>query len=108
MKLGFQFGTIDGIAKIMPGPIIHEGDQIRAWSVMTGRDHLVQNAAEGLNEHDVWYLTFSADIVGFPGPAILHDRPDSSAVVPNEEPVPDVDALAVNRQRSCRPGHSES
>ena len=27
-ELGFQFGTIDGIAKIMPGPIIHEGDQL--------------------------------------------------------------------------------
>ena len=98
MQLVFQFAAIDGIAKIMSGSIIHEGDQIRAWSVMLRGDHLVQDVTKGLNEFDVWYFAFPADIVGFPGPTVLQDRPDSTAVVPYKEPVPDIDSLAVDRQ----------
>ena len=96
-KLTAHLGRIDGIAAIVAGAIRHIGDLLtiraRFWH------HLVQQIADGVYHLQILLLVVTADVVGLPDHAGGHHLVESARVVFHIEPVTDLVALAIDRQR---------
>jgi len=80
------------------GPVLHEDDPLpqprRVEPGPAGHD-----ADQDLQKPDVLPLVLAADVVPLPGRAGPQDRPDGAVVVLHVDPVADVPAVAVDRER---------
>ena len=81
---------VDGVAQVVALAVGHEGDEVLA---------LVQLVHDQLHDVDVRHLVVAAHVVDFADAALAEDQVDGLAVVLHIEPVADVLALAVDRQR---------
>ena len=84
----------------MPGAVGDVRDQALACGTC-GESGRISSSSRQIVLHDleVGPLVVAADIVRLAGLALLQDQPERPGVVVDEEPVADVVALAVDRQR---------
>ena len=90
--------SIDGIAPIVSGAIVDEGDELSAGAEGWIGTHLVEEIADGGHDVEVPALAVAADIVGFAHTAALQNGANGGAVVEDIEPVTDLGAVSVDRQ----------
>lgn len=83
--------------EIMAGPVRDEADERLMAAGRRGGEEEVQLAAKGAHEIDVPPLVPGTDIVGFPDPAVEGDPDEGGNVILNVNPIPDLAAIAVNR-----------
>src|SRR5258708_46738 len=98
-KLAFDLVRINSLAPTVAGPVPHESDLLPIGFVVAARLALVQDVTDEMHHLKVRLLVRRANIVGLARPASLQHAPDCSAVVRNIEPVTNVLAVAVDRQR---------
>ncbi len=96
-ELVLELGGVDGVALVVARPVGHEGDQL-APGPRRG-PQLVEHVADGLDHLEVGALVAAADVVLLAEPARGQDGPQRAGVVLDVEPVADVVAAAVDRQR---------
>ncbi len=98
-KFALDFGTIDGVAQIMAGTVGNIGDE-RAMGadIGVGRE-LVHQVANGVNHVNIAAFIDPADIIAFAEPALFHHQQQSLGVIIDEQPVANIRALAIDRQR---------
>src|SRR5690348_11700245 len=98
-EFALQFGRIDGVAAIVAGSVLHELDQAFALATIRQRPLLIEQSTDGFHHLDVFPLGVAADVVRFSHPTGFQYTPDCAAVVLDIQPVADVPAVAIDRQR---------
>lgn len=104
VELALDLAGVDGVAAVVAGAILHVSDELRVRAMRRVGDKLIQQRAEGVDNVDVGALVVAADVVALADVALLERRDDSAAVVLNIEPVADLLAVAVDRQRLALKG----
>src|SRR5262249_42878006 len=97
-ELTLDLGGVDGIAPVVPRPVLHEGDEPPARSLWRGR-HLVEQVAERVDDVQVGPLAPAADVVRLPRLPAQEHRAERLAVIAHVEPVAHVEAVAVDGER---------
>ena len=69
-----DLGRVDGIAQVMPGPVLDEGDQPLARADAAVRRNLVDSAQIVSHDLEVGPLATAADVVALADPAALGDE----------------------------------
>src|SRR5258708_3601010 len=105
-KLALDLARINPVAPIVAGPILHESDLLPIGLAVAAGLALVKDVTYEMHHLKVRLLVRGADIIGLARPASLQHAPDCSTVVRNVEPVTNVLAIAVDRQRFS--GESEA
>src|SRR5215471_8255185 len=98
-KLAFDLARIDPVAPVVAGPILHESNLLPIRFAVAARLALVEDITEPMQHFKICLLVRGADIVRVSRPASLQHAPDCSAVVSNVQPVANVSAIAIERQR---------
>ena len=83
----------------MAGPVAHELDEIRVRSMPFPARRVVKQLTHRPDDVDVRHLAIAADVVSLSGPAILEHPLQRVAMIVNVQPVTNIAAVAVNRQR---------
>ena len=102
-KLILDLGCINGVAAIMAGSVLDEGDQA-AGIASEMRRHFINQIADQLHDSDVGPFIVAPDIIGFPNPSPVEDKPEGFGVVAHVEPVAHVHSVAIDRHRLFAPG----
>lgn len=82
----------------MPRTVGDVGDELLALAFGVAQQP-IDGADDDFNQVDVLPFVESADIVGFGDAAFVEDQVDGAGVVFDVEPVADILALAIDRQR---------
>ena len=85
-----DFGRVNGIALVVTLAVGNIGDEAFGFSELP---------ADEFYDVDVFHFIMSADIVYFALAPVVNDQIDGTAVILHIQPVPDIQSLAVNRQR---------
>lgn len=93
----FQLRTIDGVAPVVAGTIRHRLEQPRVRRLGWPTD--VEQGAELVDEIEIAHLGAAADAVGLARFAPFEDDAQRAGVIVDMQPVADVAAVAVDRQR---------
>ena len=93
-----ELGGINGIAGIVTQAVRDIGDQVHVLAFGTAKQ-LIDCLNHDLDDVDVLPFVEAADVVGFGNFAVMENHVDGASMVFHEEPVANVLALAVNRQR---------
>ena len=98
-QLPIDLGSIDGVAAIMTGTIGDVGDLLLvALSIGAGRK-LIKDGTEGVDDVEVRLLVPPADVIGLTHLAGLEHATYGGGVVLHIEPVTDLLAVTVDRER---------
>jgi len=95
-----DFAGVNGVAVVMARAVGDEGDQVTVVGVL--RYQFLEQVADGLYDFQVGLFVVAADVVGFTQLALLGNKNQGAGVVFHVEPVPDLLAVAVHRQRFAR------
>ena len=87
---------IDGIAPVVPGPVLDELD-LRFVRCATGAQ-FIHDGTQGFHHLQVGTLTVTADVVGLATFTLLYDEFDAAAVIFHMQPVANVFAIAIDWQ----------
>ena len=94
-----DLARIDGIAAVMTGTIRHMRDlRAVALAIRTGTEP-VKQIADDVHDIDIGLFVPAAHVVGFADLPGLQHAADGTAVVLDVEPVPNLHAVAIHRQR---------
>lgn len=99
-QLFFDFAGVDGVAMVVARAVGDEGDQVTVVGVL--RYHFLEQVADGFYDFQVGLFVVATDIVGFTQITLLGHQNQGAGVVFHVEPVPDLLAVAVHRQRLAR------
>ena len=94
-QLVVDLGGIDGVAHVVALAVRDVGDEAL---------RLAQLLTDELYNVDVPHLVVAAHVIHLTHTALADDEVDGPAVVLHIQPVPDVQSLAVHRQRLVRQG----
>lgn len=98
-EVALNFGAVDGIAAVVAGAVLDEGDEGAAgFPVFERRSLGIDEVANFFDDAEIGQFVVAADVVGRAKGGFLHNTPDGGAVVGDEEPVPDIEAIAVDGQ----------
>lgn len=100
-ELAFDLAGIHGVAKIVAGPIGDEADQVATRAGRARRDHIDQ-IADALHHTEIGAFAARANVVSLADPAVLERQCQRLRVVSDMEPVADIAAIAIDRQRLVR------
>src|SRR5262249_23222587 len=103
-KLAFDLARVNSIAPVVPRPIFHEGNLLSIRLAVTPRLAPVQDVAEVTHHFKIRFLAGRPDIVHLARAPSLQHAPDCGTMVRDVQPVTNVLAIAVDRQRL--PGES--
>jgi len=101
-EFAFEFARVYGVAAIVAGAVLHEGDLLRVRLAVGARRKLVEDGAQGLHDFEVGFFVPAADVVGLAHAACGEHAADGAAVVLHVEPIADLPAVAVDRQGLAR------
>ena len=99
-----QLAGVDGVTAVMAGTVGHKGDLLGVWAAILARTQGVQLGADGAHDFQIGFLVPAAHVVGFSRLAGGQHATDSRAVVGDKQPVTDIAAVAINRQRLAGQG----
>ena len=96
-EFAFCLAGIDRIATIMTGAV---GDKRNELAVRTfPRREFIQQSAQRVNHIDVGFFIPATDVVGLAGTTGFEHTPQGAAMIANVQPVTNLTAIAINRQR---------
>src|SRR6266403_2721327 len=95
-EIVLEFGGVNGVAAIMAGPVLDEGDEFASTAAQV-RGELVHKIGDEFNDAEVGPFVMAADVVGFAVGATREDLPEGLGVVADVKPVANVHAVPVNR-----------
>src|SRR6185437_9959318 len=101
-KLAMRLRSIDGVALVVSGPVRDKPDE-RAPRHRS-RHCPVDGVADLPDNIDIALLAIAAKIVLLAGPAARQQRDKPFGMILNMQPIPDVGAGSVNRQRLALDG----
>lgn len=93
-----QLGRIDGISKIVPSAVGDESNEVEAVTFRVAED-TVYGADHHLDEVDVPPFVETSDVVGVAVLALVEDEVDGAGVILDIEPVTDILAFSIYRER---------
>ena len=96
LELGLELAGVDGVAPVVPRPVLDEGDEFPPGAAARPGADLVEDVTDAVDDGDILLLGVAAYVVGLAAPPLVHDRPDGLAVVLHVEPVADVLPVAVD------------
>ena len=99
-ELAADLRRVDRVAPIVARAIGHERLQSGMRRIL--RPQLVERVADPIDDLEVGALVAAADIVLSAGDAVRQHEQQTGAVILDVQPVADVAAVAVDRQRPCR------
>lgn len=101
LRLPIQFAAhlagIDGITAVVARSVGHIGDLIAIGARL--RHHLVEQIADGMNDVQILFLVVTANVVGLADHSCGDHGIECTRMILNIEPIADLVALAINRQR---------
>ncbi len=103
-EFGFELARIDGVAAVVASAVGHVGDLFGVALAVGAGAQLVEQGAHGVDDLDVGLFVPAADVVGLTQTAAFEHAADGAAVVFDVEPVADLHAVAVHRQRLAGQG----
>ena len=83
----------------MTGAVLDEGDEASARPCRQSGGQFVQQVADRVHDIQIGPLIIAADIIGLAGPTLGRDEGQGAGVIIDIEPVADVQAIAIDRQR---------
>ena len=89
-QFAFRLAAVDGVTQIVPGPVFDVFDQ---------RLRLAQKVQERQREIDVLDLLVAAEVIDLAFAPLSQGRVDAPTVIENVDPIADIFAFAVNRDR---------
>jgi len=111
-QFGHYLFRVDSVACIVAEPVFNIRNQGVGWCrIGAGRiwktfskfsvlgETLVQNPAQQIHNIDICPLIIPTDIVSLPVATILNDQFYAAGVIVDKQPVPNLLAVAINRQR---------
>src|SRR4051812_475039 len=111
-ELAAELVCADRVPAVVPGPVLHESHQLAAASACGGRTFAkafrerpvgdeppINLVADHSDEFDVRHLLPAADIIGFALTPLAQNQCKCRAMILDMEPIADVAAIAINRQR---------
>src|SRR5712691_11863889 len=101
-ELAAQLCRIHRIAPVMAGPVGDKADQAGMRAMRRSRQQLVEQVADRGHDFEVGALAIAADIVAVTGLPAGQDGVESAGMIVDIEPVADIVALAVDRDRLAR------
>lgn len=87
VQFALNFGTVEGVAAIVSGPILDVGDQ-RFW--------LAQVRKNGADNLEIWLGHASGDVVNGSGFRLFEYESDCAAVIFDEKPIAFLQAVTVD------------
>ena len=103
-EFALDLGSVNGIATIMARTVLHIGDLLLVLLAIGSRAEFIKNCAEGVNDVQIRLLVPAANVVGFAQLARFQNAPDRRTMIFDVEPVANLLAIAVNRQRLAGKG----
>ena len=98
-KLEVNFARVDSVPPVVPGAVFDKGDLLGITVTVRTWLQFIKQLAQGAHHLDIRFLIPAANVVGFTGFASLQHAGNGTAMVLHEEPVTDLHAVPVNRQR---------
>ena len=98
-QLAADLRCVHGIAPVVTGPVGHKGDQPVMRPMRRVREHLVEQPADRMHDIQIAALGIAADIIGLAGGALGHDRVQGAGMILDIEPIANVVARSVDRDR---------
>ena len=103
-EFAVDLGGIDGIPLIVARAVRDIGDLIAVGLAIRSRREIIEHRTQGVDDLKVGFFIPAADVVGFPHASRFQYAADGGAMVLYIEPIADLLAIAVNRQRFPRQG----
>ncbi|MNJ46822.1 hypothetical protein D3C77_419610 [compost metagenome] len=105
-QLTLDLAGVDGIALVMARAVVNESNQlgIVGHSRRTLWRELFEQRADSTNNIDVFLLVVATNVVGLADLAFADHFEQCTGMVLDEQPVPYLQAIAVNRQRLTSEG----
>ena len=97
-QLALQLTTIDGIAGIVAQAVGNVSNQVQVFAFGTAEEP-IDGLDDDLDDVDVLPFVEAADVVGFGDLPVMENHVNSAGMVFDKEPVANVFALAVDRER---------
>src|SRR6516164_4647291 len=99
VQLPFDFSCIDCIAPVMSWPVTNESDLVCIGLAIRPGAQFVQDAADDLDHFKIGLLIHAANIIGLADFSGLQDADDGFTMIFDKEPVANMFAVAIDRQR---------
>ena len=93
-----ELGGVDRVAGIVAQAVRHVGDEGQVFAFGAAKE-LIDGLDDDLDDVDVLPFVEAADVVSFSNFAVVENHVNRTGVVFDKEPVANVFALAVNRER---------
>ena len=93
-----ELGGVDRVAGIVAQAVGDVGDEVHVFA-FGAAEQLIYSLDDDLDDVDVLPFVETADIVSFGDFAVMENHVNSAGMVFHEEPVANILALAINRQR---------
>src|SRR5206468_514086 len=97
-ELALHLAGIDGIAKVVPGPVLHELDERLMSRDAVVERQLVEQGADRADHVDVFPLAPAADEVRLAGYTTLENMHERGGVIVHKKPIAYVLAPPIDRQ----------
>ena len=101
-QLALQLAGINGITAVMSRTVGHISDLTGITGAVGLRPQFVQQLANRVHDFDVGLLIPATHVVGLAQPACLQYPTDGAAMVFDIQPIADLHAIAIHRQRFAR------
>src|ERR1700674_3251130 len=99
VQFPLDFAGVHRVAAVVAGSVLDERDELAVWNGSVVRAQFVQQFANGPDNIEVPFFTLPTDVVGFSDAAVGEHGTNGAAVILDVEPVANVFAVAIYRER---------
>src|ERR1019366_6330528 len=99
VQFALDFARVHRVPAVVAGAVFDESDELAVGNGGVVRAQFVQQLANGSDNLQVLFFASPADVVGFSNAAVGEHGANGAAVILNVEPVANVFAVAIHRQR---------
>src|SRR6266849_10830600 len=99
VQFALDFAGVHRVPAVVAGAVFDERDELAVRNGGVVRAQLVQQIANGPDKLEVLFFASPADVVGLPDAAVGEHGANGTAVILDVEPVANVFAVAIHRER---------
>src|SRR5712692_8513144 len=99
VQFALDLARVHGIPAVVAGAVFYERDQLAVRNGGVVRAQFVEQSANGGDNVQVLFFAAPTDVVGFSNAALRDDGANGAAVILDVEPVANVFAVAIYRER---------
>src|SRR5215469_408057 len=98
-QFSLNLSCVNRISAIVSRPVFNKGDELRVRAKLRLRNQLIKQTAQRLYDFKIAALISSANVVRLPHPAVFEHSLKRTAMIKHKQPVTNLLAIPVNRQR---------